>query len=144
MSTLPPIKRFTQDDYNGIKDISAFCSKLFYPLNLFLNAVYTSLNNGLTLSQNTIGSVTTQTTITSDSTGKATTTINWTYLQSPPQGIAILACLSASVPQTIPLYSWSYNSGVITISMQFVKVSSGAIVQASSATYSVTFWATGG
>lgn len=144
MARLPPIKRFVLDDFNGIKEVGAFAAKLFYPLNLFLNAVYSALNNGLTISANTIGSVVVQTNITSNSSGIATTTLNWAFPQSPPQGVFVMACTQSSLPVTAPLISWSYGSGVVSISMQFVSVSSGAIVSASSNTYSLTFWVSGG
>ena len=144
MAVLPPIKRFVQDDFNGISTISAFTAKLFYPLNLFLNAVYSALNNGLTLSQNTIGAVKTATSITANSSGIATTTVNWPFPQSPPTGVAVLNCLTGTTQQTYPLISWAYSSGVVTLSMQFVMVTAGAVVVAPSGTYNVTFWISGG
>lgn len=144
MAVLPPIKRFIQDDYQGVKTIQDFTGKLFYPLNLFLNAVYSALNNGLTINANSIGSVTIQAAITTSSTGTATTTINWPYPQSPPLGLMIINCSVSTVANTIPLYSWSYSSGVISVSMQFTKITAGAVVTDTEKTYSVTFYATGG
>ncbi len=144
MAILPPIKRFVLDDFSGIKDISAFAAKLFYPLNLFLSATYSALNNGLTLNANTIGMVSTQGAITSSSAGIATTTINWGYPQSPPTGVAVMSCSVSSIPALSPLVSWSYSAGVVSITMQFVAASSGAIVQAGAQTYSCTFWVSGG
>lgn len=144
MATLPPVKRFTLDDYSGIKDISAFAAKLFYPLNLFLTATYSALNNGLTLNANTIGMVTSNSSITSNSAGIATTTVNWGFPQSPPQGVAVINCTISSVGALSPLVSWSYSAGVVTITMQFVVMSSGAVVAAGAQTYSCSFWITGG
>lgn len=144
MAILPPIKRFILEDYGGIKDIPAFCSKFFYPLNLFLNATYSALNNGLTLTQNTIGLVTSQSSITANSSGIATTTINWPYPQSPPSGVAILGCTLSSLAATYPLISWAYNAGVVTVTMQFVQVTSGAIVTAGAGSYNITFWVSAG
>jgi hypothetical protein len=144
MATLPPVKRFVLDDYNGITTVSAFCSKFFYPMNLFLNAVYSALSSGLTIQQNMIGIVNASTNISSNSSGVATTTINWPDTQSPPQGVAVIACTQSSSATMYPLVSWSYAAGVVSISMQFVKVSSGAIVSAAASSYSVTFWVTGG
>lgn len=147
MAQLPPIKRFIQDDYAGLTAIPAFAGKLFYPLNLFLNAVYSALNNGLTLNSNTIGIVATQTSISTSSTGTASTTVNWPYLQSPPGGVVVMNCSLAGTSSTYPLISWSYAGGVVTISMQFVTVSAGALVQSGASNpnfYSITFWVSGG
>jgi hypothetical protein len=144
MAVLPPIKRFVLDDFAGIKDVSAFASKLFYPLNRFLNAVYSGLNNGLTLNQNTIGLVTTQTSVSSNSSGVATTTLNWTYPQSPPLGVVVMACNQSSISMPFPIVTWGYNAGVVSIQMQFVQVTSGALVTAPAGTYAVTFWVSGG
>lgn len=144
MARLPPIKRFILDDFSGITQIPAFCGKLFYPLNLFLNAVYSALANGLTLNANTVGVVSAQTAITSSAAGVATTTINWPYPQSPPVGLSVMSCSVSSVPALSPLFSWSYSAGVVTIVLQFVAVSSGAIVADTSKTYSLTVWITGG
>jgi negative regulator of sigma E activity len=144
MAILPPVRRFILDDYQGISTIPSFCTKFFYPLNLFLSSTYSALNNGLTLQSNTVGLVANINPVTSSSTGTATTTVNWTYPQTPPQGVVVMNCTLNGTGVTAPLISWSYSSGVITISMQFVKVSSGAIVQAQAATYAVTFWVSGG
>lgn len=144
MASLPPVRNFIQDDYSGITTIPSFAGKLFYPLNLFLNAVYRALNNGLTLTANTIGLVSTQTSITSSSTGVATTTINWPYPQTPPTGLAVLSCYIGTAATTYPAISWSYRSGVITINMQFFKVSGSALVTDTAKTYSLTFWSSGG
>lgn len=148
MATLPPVKRFILDDFQGVTTISAFAAKLFYPLNLFLTATYSALANGLTLNANTIGMVTTQSSITSSSAGVATTTINWPYPQSPPTGLAVLSCLVNATPALSPLVSWSYNAGVVSVALQFLAVgsisSTAAIVPAASQTYSLTFWVSGG
>ena len=53
MSALPPIKRFVLEDFAGVKEIPDFCSKFFYPLNLFLTSTYSALNNGVTIAANT-------------------------------------------------------------------------------------------
>jgi len=144
MAALPPIKRFVQEDFNGLNTISAFASKLFYPLNRFLNAVYSALNHGLTLNQNTIGMVLNQPNVKADANGVVTTTINWPYLQSPPQGVVVLNCSVNGAGVLLPLHSWSYASGVVSISMQFIKSSAGSIVISASQTYSVTFWVSAG
>lgn len=144
MAKLPPIKRFIQDDFTGISEISTFAGKLFYPLNLFLNAVYSALNSGLTLNDNTIGLVTQSSNITSDANGLAVTTINWPYPQSPPQGVVVMNCAISTDPAKFPILSWSYASGVVRVSMQFVTMSSGAVVAAATNTYNLTFWVSGG
>lgn len=144
MALLPPIKRFVQDDFNGIKEVAAFAGKLFYPLNLFLNAVYAALNNGLTLAQNTIGVVSVQGNITSNANGVATTTINWPFLQTPPKGVVVMSCTISTVGTYAPLISWSYSSGVVSISMQFVTASGGSMVVAAPNTYAVSFWVSAG
>ena len=144
MANLPPLKRFVQDDFQGITTISAFCGKLFYPLNLFLNATYAALNNGLTIQANSIGMISQATSITSNSSGIATTTINWAYPQSPPVGVVVMNCTQSSVPTTLPLMSWSYSAGVITVTLQFTQISSGAVVANTAQTYNLTFWVSGG
>lgn len=143
MANLPPIKRFLTDDFAGLTTIPAFAAKLFYPLNLFLNAVYSALNNGLTLNSNMAALVTSQS-VTASSTGIATTTINWPFPQMPPVGVVILSTTLSSVAATQPQIAWSYGAGVIQITLQFTKITAGAVVQAGAGTYSVGFWATAG
>ena len=130
MATLPPIKRFIADDFAGITTFPAFTQKLFYPLNLFLNSVYTALNSGLTIQQNMLGLVNQSTSIAANTSGIATTTINWPYSQTAPVMVLVGACSSGGSSALYPLINWSYSAGVVSISMQFVKLSSGAIVAA--------------
>ena len=144
MSALPPIKRFVLEDFAGVKEIPDFCSKFFYPLNLFLTSTYSALNNGVTIAANTLGVLTSPIAVTSDANGQATTTVNWKYPQSPPRGVVVMSCTLAGVSTLIPHHSWTYASGVVTVSMQFVKLSGGAMVASPSQTLSVTLWVNGG
>jgi len=144
MAQLPPVKNFVVQDFASSTTIPDFASKLFYPLNLFLNAVYTALTNGLTLGQNTLGQITSNASITANSSGIATTTINWGFSQNPPIGVVIMSCTQSSLPVTTPLLSWSYSAGVITVTMQFVTVTSGTLKASGAGTYAMTFWSVGG
>lgn len=144
MASLPPIKRFIADDFAGVTTFPAFCQKLFYPLNLFLNATYSALNSGLTIEQNTLGLINESTSITSNSSGIATTTINWPYTQTAPIGVVVMDCTNNGTSTNYPFVSWSYSAGVVSISMQFFTITSGAFVTAPTGTYNITFWVSGG
>lgn len=144
MATLPPVKRFTSEDYAGTSSVTAFVEKFFYPLNLFLNSVYTALSNGLTLSANTTA-VVKSLKVTTASTGIATTSINWPYPQTPPVGLAVLGCMTTTgISAGYPIPTWSYNAGVISISLQFVTVTAGDVVAGGADSYNVVFWASAG
>lgn len=144
MAKLPPVKRFLTEDYASAKDIPGFCSRFFYPLNLFLNATYTALQSGLTLGQNLIAVVSQNVSVTCNASGVGTTTINWTFPQTPPVGVTILSCTLAGVAANAPLISWSYSGGVISITLQFISITAGNLVTAPAGTYTLSFWATGG
>lgn len=49
MAGLPPIKQITKEDF---KDAPQWIDRLLYPLNLFLNSIYGSLNKSLTFEEN--------------------------------------------------------------------------------------------
>jgi len=49
MAALPPIKRIMRED---IKEAPGWIEKVIYPVNLFMDAVYSSLNKNLTFSEN--------------------------------------------------------------------------------------------
>jgi len=144
MSVLPPIKRFTLEDYSTVTTIPAFCAKLFYPLNLFMNATYSALNNGLTIQSNMIGQIAQVSSITSNSSGIATTTVNWNYPQTPPIGVVVMNCTVSGQGVMFPLTTWNYNAGVVKVSFQFVTITTGAVVTDTAKTYNLTLLVSGG
>lgn len=144
MALLPPIKRFTMDDFASQK---SWIGALFYPLNLFLNATYSALNNGLTVNQNTIGLVKVipgvQLSGTTTLSGK--TTINWPYFQSPPVGVIAMQNILVGTgggPVVCPSIVWGYSSGVITINLSNQPNPTGSSQTTQS--YNITFWVCGG
>jgi hypothetical protein len=49
MAALPPIKRIMRED---VKEAPKWIEKIIYPVNLFMDAVYSSLNRNLTFTEN--------------------------------------------------------------------------------------------
>lgn len=113
MGALPTIKRFLAEDY---PTESGWINNLLYPLNLLLNTIYSNLNNGLTLSQNSLAQVKTI-----SITGQnPTTTFNWNFSTvQAPVGVIVVNCVQTDSPvSTITqavTCAWSYSGGVISI-----------------------------
>ena len=150
MATLPPIKRFLAEDF---PTQTSWIGKLFYPLNLFLNATYSALNNGLTINQNTVGLVANLSSLVANSSGQLTTTIKWPYTQSPPKGVAILSCTQngGTTAANYPIINWTYNSGIVTINLTFLALANVTISGSPYVVYTpvasnfaVTVWISGG
>lgn len=132
MSKLPAIKRFTREDYQGAPD---WLDKLFYTLNLFMTSVYSALNQGLTVEENSLGMVKTM----SISGAAPSTSFRWNFLNKPMGLIVVNVYQTDGVaaPITNAVYAdWSYSQNVITVNN---------ITGLNAAhTYSVTFMVFGG
>lgn len=143
MAKLPPIKRFTQDDFPNQK---SWIGSLLYPLNLFLNATYAALNNGLTINQNMIGLTKVSiVNLSGTTTLTGTTSIVWPYLQTPPVGVLAINCIqlgnnggSVILPS---ITGWTYDSGVVTIPLSTPNPTGSS---QTNLTYNITFWICGG
>lgn len=56
MASLPPVRRITKED---LRDAPDWINNLLYPLNTFMEAVYSALDANLTLGDNVAGAVST-------------------------------------------------------------------------------------
>lgn len=132
MSKLPAIKRFTREDYQGAPD---WLDKLFYTLNLFMSSVYSALNSGLTINDNSLGLIKTMTV----KGASPTTSFRWDYLTQPVGLIVARAYQTdgTASPITNAVYAdWTYSQNIITVNN---------ITGLNSAhTYSITFLVFGG
>lgn len=141
--SLPPIRRFTLGDFPTAQQ--AWLPKLLYPLNQLLNAFFSTVDNGITLQQNTLGqiaNVTVSMSGTSTLTGSAK--INWTFGQTPPIGVICMNAQQINSPTTVVFYpsiGWSYNSGVVTT--QFSMANPTGTGQ-TTINYTFTLWISGG
>lgn len=113
MGMLPSIKRFLTEDF---PDQASWIGTLFYPLNEFLQTVYSNLNNGLTLSQNMLAQV-----VTLPIKGSSpTTSFSWNFSKSGnPIGVTVVNALNTNGSGSGVLGAvscqWSYSAGVISI-----------------------------
>jgi hypothetical protein len=138
MSALPPLKRFSAEDY---ADAPGWVSKFFYPLNLFLSSVYTALNNGLTFKENILSQVKVVSTDgTAPASGKPKLQFPWSFPAVKPIGCLIISATDTSSspsPITTALgIDWSYSQG-------FININNIAGLDAAK-TYSLTFLVIGG
>lgn len=56
MASLPPVRRITKED---LRDAPDWITHLLYPLNTFMEAVYSALDANLTLGENVAGAIST-------------------------------------------------------------------------------------
>ena len=131
MASLPQLKRFLQEDFPD----QPWIGKLFYPLNLFMNAVYSALNNSLTFQDNLLSQIKTL------SVNGSSPTVQFTWkFSTNPVGVLILRALDSSSSPTVVTSAvtcdWSFSSGVVTIN-NITGLTAGK-------TYSVTFLVIGG
>lgn len=54
MSALPPIKRITRED---LREAPAWVDRMLYPINLFMDSVYSSLSHLLTFQDNFLSQI---------------------------------------------------------------------------------------
>jgi hypothetical protein len=115
MGALPAIKRFLVDDF---PEQASWIGTLLYPLNLLLNTVYSNLNNGITIAQNLTAQINTLA-ITGSS---PTTTFNWKFSGSGAPSLVQIGNIklpNGSIPTLTAavMVLWSYDSGVVTVSL---------------------------
>lgn len=132
MGALPTIKRFVTEDYPSE---ASWIGTLLYSLNLLLTTVYSNLNNGLTVGQNMLAMITTQ----SISGYTPSTSFLWKF-GSNPVGVQVINTVQTNspvVPITVAVgCQWSYSAGVVTITNVTGLVPGN--------TYNVTFQVIGG
>jgi hypothetical protein len=115
MAGLPTIRRIMREDF---RDAPAWLDRLIYPLNLFLDSVYTALNKNLTFGDNIRAQIKTyQLTAGVASTNNAFT---FTTTLARPQGVILLSVIqqgSTYVPLTeaVSIPSWRSSDGVVYI-----------------------------
>lgn len=135
MSKLPPLKRFSLEDFQDQKD---WIDKLISPLNEFMNSVSGSLENNLNHAENLlaqVGTITVQTT--NDWVAGETVTVAASPVDLPPYaelsdvgrlrvnmkakplGLVIWRCIEIATNPSILRYAvtadWSYSNGLVTI-----------------------------
>lgn len=132
MAQLPVIKRFLTEDF---KDQAGWIGNLFYPLNLILNLLYSSLNNGITLAQNVQAQVSTL------PVSGASPSVSFPYKYSPqiPIGVSVINVVQTNSPVVTLTAAvsclWTITNGVITATLQGLD---------SGSAYNVTFIVWGG
>lgn len=142
MAKLPPIRRFTKEDF---KSQVSWIETLLYPLNLFIQGVTSALRNQLTIKENLLAQIntmliTTQSSVTAPASfpeqygvipaGTYSVSLpSATLLTSPvsyscsfsvtPQAVVVGKLVEYVGNPRITYYGvtvdWSYNSGVITL-----------------------------
>ena len=112
MAKLPVLKAFLAQDYLSA---GPWIGKFLYTLNLFTGTIYSSLNNGLTVQDNMLAVVSTQTLKGSN----PTTTFKWPYA-TLPVGVVLWNITDVStVPApitTATTIQWSAGGGTVIIS----------------------------
>ena len=124
MASLPVIKQLQVESFPSQ---TSWIGNLIYPLNLLFSTVYTNLNNGITLNQNTLGTVKQSVSVTTSASGIATTSFTWPFPKTNPVGVSIISCTSGGTAAYAPLMSWSYSSGTISVSLQFLTMLTTAV-----------------
>lgn len=131
MALLPPLKRFLQEDFTD----QPWISRLLTPLNLFLTTVYSSLNNGLTINENTLGQIKTI----SVNGATPTAQFRWNF-QTKPVGVLVISTVqssgAASVITNAVTCDWSFSQGLVNIN----NVTGLDVAK----TYYITFYVIGG
>ncbi len=132
MATLPIIRRFLTEDF---PDQAAWIGKLFYPLNLLLNTIYSALSNGLTVQANMLAQVKTL-----PVTGNSpVVTFPYQFAPATPIGILVLNVSQTNTPAVALTAAvgctWTLTSGLLTVTLQ--GLSKGQ-------TYNVTLQVVGG
>src|ERR1019366_4765261 len=124
MGALPTIKRFLTEDFPKQAD---WIGTLLYPLNLLLTTIYSNLNNGLTLAQNSLAQINTL----SVSGSSPSTTFLWKF-SSNPVGVLVISATGGLISGAVTC-QWSYSAGIITITTVSGLVAGN--------NYNVTFYA---
>lgn len=113
MGLLPPIKRFLTEDF---PEQASWIGTLLYPLNQFLNTVYSNLNNGITLAQNMFAQIATL----PIKGSSPTTSFTWKFQTAgSPIGVSVInVSLSSGTGSALGAVTcqWSYSAGIISIS----------------------------
>ncbi len=128
---IPPIKRLSQEDFPE----QSWITKLFDPLNLFLNAMTSGLANGLTAQENMIAIIKT---ITVDGATPSTSFL-WPFATKPVICIIGSTVDISSSPAVITqavTCDWSYVAGSVLIN--------NITGLDTAKSYSITFQVTGG
>lgn len=118
---LPTIKRITRED---LLDAPEWVDRLLYPLNLFLNTLYSGLNHGLTFKEN----IQSQTQSFQLIAGAAATNNTVKFLVTLGKKPTFLLCPNAvdstgsNVPVTV---TWNYDGSNINVTA-ITGLSSGA------------------
>lgn len=134
MALLPPLRRFMSEDF---PDAPSWLPRFFYPLNRFMGAVYSALNQGLTFNNNMIAQIKTLS-ITAGSSSPVTQ-FTWSFSTSPVGCLVISTTDISSTPAVVTnavTIDWGYGSGVVTIN-NITGLTAGK-------TYSITFLVIGG
>lgn len=111
MSRLPPVQRLVTEDF---ADQKKWIGKLLSPINQFMESVYQSLNQGLTLQENMAAAV-----LETQLEGQFPAKIAWT-LKSKPVAVLVgqvelVSGATVSLTDAIGI-RWSYNGqGVLQI-----------------------------
>lgn len=127
MGALPTIKRFLAEDY---PTEAGWIGPLLYSLNLLLTTIYSNLNNGMTIGQNSLAQINTV----SVNGSSPTTSFLWKF-NSNPVGIEVIN-VTGAVPSGAVFCLFVYSAGVVTITNVFgLKAGS---------TYNITFHVIGG
>jgi hypothetical protein len=110
MSALPPIKRITRED---LKDAPDWINYLLYPLNLFLDSVYGSLNKSLTFDTNIL-SQSLSFNLVAGASASANTGKFLLTMKSKPRFLFLTAYLSGG-DYFVPSFTWNYDGTYINI-----------------------------
>lgn len=116
MALLPTIKRLTRED---LKEAPPWIERLIYPLNLFMDAVWTALNHGLTFAEN-IRSQEKTFQITAAATAALNTTSFACTMRTIPKRMLVGNVVDITTGNYVTIgaavfVEWRYNDGNILI-----------------------------
>lgn len=115
MASLPKIRRIMREDF---RDAPEWLDRLLYPINLFLDSVYTALNRNLTFGENVRAQVKTIQ-ITAGATAEDNS-FSFTATIAQVQGVILLSAVQQSATYTpigdpISISSWRFSNGMVLI-----------------------------
>lgn len=113
MAFLPPISQIKKEDFPG----ESWAEKLLWPINRFMTAIYSALNNDLTFKENVRGQVQ-EFTFTNTATNLPIQ-FQWTRTGVKPTDLWVTAVTpqeGSATPTAAVWAEWGYDGSVISIS----------------------------